>query len=100
MTDENESPTLAELIEYAGTPMAEPQPTTWPDHKYWHGIESALIRLRDLETVIAKCGPVTSEVRDTIGHEGGWVKARLPTARDVMNAHAMLAGRFDLIDQS
>jgi hypothetical protein len=54
--------------------------------------------LRKLRAVIAKCGPVTSEVRSRIDCEGGWVKAYMPTARDVMDGHALLAGRFDLIE--
>jgi hypothetical protein len=55
-------------------------------------------QLGKLRAVIAKCGPVTSECREAIGREGGWVKAWMPSARDVMNGHAMLAGRFDLIE--
>lgn len=54
--------------------------------------------LSTLQAVIAKCGPVTSECREKLGQEGGWIKAWMPTARDVMNGHAMLAGRSDLID--
>lgn len=54
--------------------------------------------LQKLRGVIAKCGPVTSEVREHPEREGGWVKAFMPTTHDVMNGHAMLAGRFDLIE--
>jgi hypothetical protein len=56
-------------------------------------------QLQKLLSVIIKCGPVTSEVREAIGKEGGWIKAWMPTAHDVMNGHAMLAGRFDLIEK-
>jgi hypothetical protein len=52
--------------------------------------------LRKLRAVIAKCGPVTSETK---GDAGGWVKVWAPTARDSMDAHAMLCGRFDLIEK-
>jgi hypothetical protein len=54
--------------------------------------------LQKLRAVIAKCGPVTSEVCEHPEREGGWIKAFMPTAHDVMNGHAMLAGRFDLIE--
>jgi hypothetical protein len=54
--------------------------------------------LRKLRAVIAKCGPVTSEVRSRMDCEGGWIKAYMPTSRDVMDGHAMLVGRFDLIE--
>jgi hypothetical protein len=61
-----------------------------------NGKDAELARLR---AVVRTAGAVTSEVRASPLAEGGWVKCFPGSARDVMNVHAMLAGRFDLIDE-
>lgn len=49
-----------------------------------------------IKALIAKAGPITSEVRERFDCNGGWVRAYCQNAQDVMDLHALLAGRYDL----
>ena len=71
---------------------------TREDRNYFERDRDGLhAELEKLRKVIAKCGPVVSEP-EVAGDSGGWVKAWLPSMRDMQNAHALLCYRFDLIE--